>query len=324
MGAIVKLAAARIRLGAACAGLVVVASLLGAVPAQAAEAPPGIPGAPAARAGVYSATVTVVPPVTGGTPAAYTVTSSGWPQSCTIQGSSGSCTVTGLYNAQACTFTATASNAAGTSAPSPASNQIYTPQSVFTDVATTDQFHGQVTQAADLRLMMGWFEADGTRTFRPGTSMRRDAMAAILYRLASHPVFTPPAQSPFTDVTLENPFYKEITWAASRNVALGWTEPDGTRTFRPSLPVQRDATAAFFYRLFYLPPVVTPAATISPFTDVTPETPFYNEILWFSTYPTAISTGWTEPDGTKTFRPTNAVTRDAMAAFVTRYLGIRE
>ncbi len=45
---------------------------------------------------------------------------------------------------------------------------------------------------------------------------------------------------------------------------------------------------------------------------------FYKEITWLAAQ--GISTGWTEGgDGSKTFRPVNAVNRDAMAAFMYRY-----
>ncbi len=74
-------------------------------------------------------------------------------------------------------------------------------------------------------------------------------MAAFMYRLAGEPEFDPPTVSPFTDVTPTTQFYKEITWLASEKISTGWTEADGTRTFRPANSVARDAMAAFMYRL---------------------------------------------------------------------------
>jgi len=50
------------------------------------------------------------------------------------------------------------------------------------------------------------------------------------------------------------------------------------------------------------------------FMDVTPQNPFYREIAWFKAQ--KITTGW--PDGT--FRPGQAIDRDAMAAFIARYM----
>ncbi len=91
-------------------------------------------------------------------------------------------------------------------------------------------------------------EADGSRTYRPLNAVNRDAMAAFLYRLAGKPAFTPPATSPFTDITPSSQFYKEITWLAASGISTGWTEQDGSKTYRPLSPVNRDAMAAFLYR----------------------------------------------------------------------------
>jgi hypothetical protein len=70
------------------------------------------------------ATVTVVAPSTGGTPASYTVTASPNGATCTVSGASGSCTVTGLTNGQSYTFTSTATNSGGTSSASSASTAV--------------------------------------------------------------------------------------------------------------------------------------------------------------------------------------------------------
>ena len=59
------------------------------------------------------------------------------------------------------------------------------------------------------------------------------------------PDYTPPTVSPFADMAPHDGFYKEIAWMHSQNIAHGW--PD--RTFRPLQPVQRDAMAAFIYRM---------------------------------------------------------------------------
>ena len=82
-------------------------------------------------------------------------------------------------------------------------------------------------------------------------------------------------------------------------------------TFRPNAPVNRDAMAAFFYRAAGSPAYLAPAQ--SPFADVSTNNQFYKEIAWLADR--KISTGW--PD--KTYRPGNAINRDAMAAFIYRY-----
>ena len=132
-------------------------------------------------------------------------------------------------------------------------------------------------------------------------------MAAFLYRFAGEPVFTPPAVSPFSDVTTLTPFYKEITWLASTGITGGYS--DGT--FRPLGTVNRDAMAAFLYR-FAGEPAFTPPS-VSPFSDSTTSTPFYKEITWLA------STGITGGFSDGTFRPLQSVKRDAMAAFLFRF-----
>ena len=88
---------------------------------------PGVPGKPRAAAGDAQATVTVVPPLTGGGPATYLVTASPGGATCTVVVPSLACDVLGLSNATAYTFSATATNSAGTSTSSSASD-VVTPQ----------------------------------------------------------------------------------------------------------------------------------------------------------------------------------------------------
>ncbi|MFJ4267029.1 carboxypeptidase regulatory-like domain-containing protein [Paenarthrobacter nicotinovorans] len=185
----------------------------------------------------------------------------------------------------------------------------------FADVPSGAQFSTEIAWMATAGISTGWTEADGSKTFRPLSPVNRDAMAAFMYRLAGKPAFTPPATSPFSDVPTTSQFYKEITWLANKGVSTGWTEADGSKTYRPLQAVNRDAMAAFMYRLAGKP-AFTPPAT-SPFSDVPTTSQFYKEITWLAAQ--GISTGWTEADSSKTFRPLNPVNRDAMAAFMYRY-----
>ena len=171
----------------------------------------------------------------------------------------------------------------------------------FTDVTRDTQFAEDIAWLTAKEITTGW--PDGT--FRPLQPVRRDAMAAFLYRFAGSPAFVAPAVSPFTDITPNTQFYKEMTWLRSTGISTGW--PDGT--YRPLEPVNRDAMAAFLYRLSK--PTYT-APTTSLFVDVTPSTQFFTEMSWLHT--ARIATGW--PDGT--YRPLQPVNRDAMAAFLFR------
>ncbi|WP_333482069.1 polysaccharide deacetylase family protein [Arthrobacter sp. B2a2-09] len=187
--------------------------------------------------------------------------------------------------------------------------------SPFSDVPSNYTYFTEINWLATQGISTGWDEGNGIKTYRPLQPVNRDAMAAFMYRLAGSPAFTPPAVSPFSDLTPQTPFYKEITWLSTQGISTGWDEGNGIKTYRPLQPVNRDAMAAFMYRLAGSPAFAAPAA--SPFADVTPQASFYKEITWLAS--TGISTGWTETNKTVTFRPVTAVARDAMAAFMYRY-----
>ncbi|MHA7142662.1 S-layer homology domain-containing protein [Arthrobacter sp. Sr33] len=175
----------------------------------------------------------------------------------------------------------------------------------FFDVGSDNQFFDEISWLAAEGISTGY--TDGS--FRPLQPVNRDAMAAFMYRLAGEPAYTPPASSPFRDVTTRTQFYKEISWLASKKISTGY--PD--ETYRPVQPVNRDAMAAFMYRLAGSPTYTAPAT--ARFTDVGTGVQFYKEISWLASK--KISEGW--PDNT--YRPVQPVNRDAMAAFMYRYAG---
>ncbi|GMA31533.1 bifunctional metallophosphatase/5'-nucleotidase [Litorihabitans aurantiacus] len=118
----------------------------------------------------------------------------------------------------------------------------------------------------------------------------------------------------FTDVPRGNLFFDQIQWLAEKNISTGWPLADGGAEFRPLAPIARDAMAAFLHRMAGSPDVELPAT--SPFTDVSPDNQFYDEIVWLSQQ--EIATGWDNGDGTASFRPLDPIGRDAMAAFLYR------
>ncbi|MCD4850995.1 S8 family serine peptidase [Arthrobacter sp. AK01] len=187
-------------------------------------------------------------------------------------------------------------------------------KSPFKDVLTTQQFYKEMAWMADRKISTGWVEADKSVTYRPVTPINRDAMAAFLYRMAGSPAYTPPAKSPFKDVLTTQQFYKEMSWLAETGISSGWTESDGSRTYRPLTPINRDAMAAFLYRLANKPDYQPP--NWLPFYDVPYGTQFYKEMAWM--YEQEISKGWLEADGQYTYRPLSPINRDAMAAFLYR------
>ncbi len=104
-------------------------------------------------------------------------------------------------------------------------------------------------------------------------------------------------------------FCGEIAWLATSGVTGGFA--DGT--FRPDATITRQAMAAFLYRLAGLPDDPAPSCATDPFPDVSATSPLCGYVEWLAG--TAITGGF--EDGT--FRPSAAVTRQAMAAFLHRY-----
>ncbi len=93
-------------------------------PASAPKTPnavPDTPGPPTVTVGDGQTTITVTPAGTGGTPSTYTVTANPGGATCTVTPPATSCTISGLTNGTAYTFSSTATNDAGTSAASPSS-----------------------------------------------------------------------------------------------------------------------------------------------------------------------------------------------------------
>lgn len=177
----------------------------------------------------------------------------------------------------------------------------------FKDVAANRVFAKEIAWTKDKGVLNGW--SDGT--FRPNEKIGRYAMAAVAYRMAGSPDYTPPAKSHFKDVKPGQAFYKEINWTKDAGIFNGWN--DGT--FRPGEPIGRYATAAMLYRMSGEPAYTAPS--VSAFKDITPKSAFYKEINWMADQ--GISNGWTVKGGEKEFRSFNSTTRDQMAAFLYRF-----
>ena len=187
--------------------------------------------------------------------------------------------------------------------PQPPAPEPPKPAQRFKDVHPTDQFYTEIEWLASTGITTGWPD----NTYRPQNNIERGAMAAFFYRMAGSPRVMMPYRSPFKDVDASYPFYKEIVWMYQQGITTGY--PDGT--FRPNDSVSREAMAAFFYRQardyrFYAPRHTS-------FVDVNGDNLFYTEISWLADR--GISRGWDD----RTYRPGQAITRDAMAAFLYRY-----
>ncbi|HET7415417.1 MAG TPA: S-layer homology domain-containing protein, partial [Arthrobacter sp.] len=186
-----------------------------------------------------------------------------------------------------------------------------TPVDPFKDVNSDTQFQQAILWAYNNNITNGY--DDGT--FRPYESINRDAMAAFLYRLAGEPRFTPPSTSPFVDYGTGDKFYKEITWLKKAGITDGWKVGENEYEYRALEPINRDAMAAFLYRMAG-EPAYNPPST-SPFTDYPTSAKFYKEVAWLEEM--NITEGWKVGENEYEYRALEPINRDAMVAFLWRF-----
>lgn len=140
-----------------------------------------------------------------------------------------------------------------------------------------------------------------------GTNLSNPDLNGVLEDIFFVQQYCPPAQR-FSDVGYAHPFFTEINWMVSLALTSGWD--DGT--FRPTNAVSRQAMASFLWKLEASPPPVGPAPT---FSDVPADHPFRSAIWWM------VGEGLTGGYVDNTFRPTNPVSRQALAAFLYELAG---
>jgi len=191
---------------------------------------------------------------------------------------------------------------------------------LFESLAGTPLAFGDVPATHAFAYHMQWLSAKGVTTgygtppnvtFQPSAPVLREQMAAFLYRLAGA---TDTATScGLVDVPTTHVFAKQICWLRNEGISTGYATAGGTE-FRGSQPVLREQMAAFLYRYAHESRVETDPPT---FTDVPSTHAFFDEIEWLAW--TEVTTGYPEAGGTKTFRGSQPVLREQMAAFLYRY-----
>ncbi|WP_152357734.1 leucine-rich repeat domain-containing protein [Bifidobacterium ramosum] len=187
----------------------------------------------------------------------------------------------------------------------------------FADVNAKTPHADDITWLASSGISTGWKEADGSATFRGMSSVKRQDMAAFLYRLAGSPAFDETkVKNPFRDVTSKTPHYKEIMWLYSTGISTGWRMAGGSYEFRGMNSVVRQDMAAFLHRLADYEKAKPSLGQGVSFRDVTSSTPHSADITWLAK--TGVTTGWAEKDGSTTFRGMSTVKRQDMAAFLHR------
>jgi len=278
-----------------------------AAPFTAPVVAPSAPTLTSVTGGDRSATVAWSAPTNNGGSSitGYTVVASPGGASVTTSGTASSAVVGGLTAGLNYTFTITATNAAGASAPTPASAPV---QLTFSDVAASSSFAPHIM----------WFTANGVGsglgdgTFGPTNLVSRADFAGFLYRYEGSPAVATTAPV-FTDVTSSHASFTEIQWMAAAGISGGTTQKDGTKLYKPSDPISKAVLSVMLYRGAGSPAFTAP--TKSPFVDVATTYQFYKEIAWMAA--TGIAVGTPVTGGTA-FSPLDSSTRQVTAMFMHR------
>ena len=120
----------------------------------------------------------------------------------------------------------------------------------FRDVDKSTPHAEDVLWLAQSGISTGWRESDGSYTFRPTDTVKRQDMAAFLYRLArlGGVEVDSGASMAFSDVTSSTPHAKEIRWLGGVGISTGWKNTNGTSRFQGMSSTVRQDMAAFMHR----------------------------------------------------------------------------
>ena len=206
------------------------------------------------------------------------------------------------------------------------------PRLSFVDVNEVTDHYDDILWLATNKVTTGWDVENEQKEFRPYVDVARCDMAAFIRRLAvsnnwlDAATWTPGEEdwNTFTDIDKNSPHAEDVLWLAHSGISEGWTEEDGTKTFRPLVTVARCDMAAFLQRLASKQGL-SDASAWQPseedwtFADIDADSPHAKEVLWLAH--SGVSKGWDEGNGTTTFRPLTKVARCDMAAFLRRMVG---
>lgn len=120
----------------------------------------------------------------------------------------------------------------------------------FRDVNYDTPHAEDVLWLAHAGISTGWKEADGTSTFRPKDTVKRQDMAAFLYRLSKlgGVNVNNGTSTSFSDVTNSTPHAKEVRWLGGVGISTGWRNSNGTYRFQGMTDTIRQDMSAFMHR----------------------------------------------------------------------------
>ncbi|MDD6878913.1 MAG: S-layer homology domain-containing protein [bacterium] len=114
---------------------------------------------------------------------------------------------------------------------------------------TTDK---DVLYAANLGIINGYKQADGTYNFKPANTLKRSEMSVVLNRVAKlcgKTVTGYDSEINFTD-TASHWCKSELGWPVHREIIKGYKESDGTYTFKPENTLTTEQTILMIYRAY--------------------------------------------------------------------------
>ena len=138
-------------------------------------------------------------------------------------------------------------------------------KATFSDVDESTFHAREVWWLASEGISGGWDVAGGKKEFRPNATVKRQDMAAFLFRLAKKAGrggavegWVPAGddtKSKFKDIsaTAADNHHDEVWWLAENKVSEGWDMGDGTFEFRGLNDIARCDMAAFLHRMDGLP-----------------------------------------------------------------------
>jgi hypothetical protein len=184
----------------------------------------------------------------------------------------------------------------------------------FADVSDpTYAFYNYIQWMSSSGVSTGTVQPSGKPLYKPSNAVSRQAMASFLYKLSGE-TFVAPTVTTFADVDSSATFYTAIEWMASKGISTGTVQPAGKPFYKPTDAVSRSAMALFLAR--YSHANISAAPTVASFADVPLDAPSAAAIKWMKD--TGISTGTVQPSGLALYKPSDPVSRSAMAAFLYR------
>ena len=107
----------------------------------------------------------------------------------------------------------------------------------YNDVSASDWYYAAVRYVSE----NGIFSGTGNNAFDPDLTISRAMLVTVLWRLSGQPAGESVA---FADVPAGEWFTAAVSWAAANGIVEGY----GDNLFKPNDPVNREQTAAIFYR----------------------------------------------------------------------------